>query len=197
MQVEFITSSPDLAGRPAEILPEIAFIGRSNCGKSSLINHFLRRSGLARTSGQPGKTRLLNYYLVDGRYYVVDLPGYGFAKVSKAQRARWRELFQRFLGAQDRPLAVFQLLDVRHRPSPEDLEVAGWILEAGHPLALAVTKIDKTGTNSRPGRYQEIIRALNVPADTPFFPTSSRLGSGREEMRAWVEALLAANAAGE
>ena len=144
MEVKFVTSAPDLAGRPEPVLPEFAFIGRSNCGKSSLINHFLERSGIAKTSGKPGKTRLLNYFLVQDRYYLVDLPGYGFARVSKRQRAQWRGLFQRFLKAQDRPLALFHLLDVRHPPTKEDQEVSGWIRASGHPWAVAVTKIDKS-----------------------------------------------------
>jgi GTP-binding protein len=194
MDVRFVTSSPDLGQRPELVLPEFAFIGRSNCGKSSLINHLLGRKALARTSGQPGKTRLLNYFLVDERYYVVDLPGYGFARVSKTLRAAWRELFRAYLAAQDRPLAVFHLLDARHPPSAEDREVGDWLAASGHPFALAVTKIDKVGTNQRPGRYQQIITDLGVPGTTPFFPTSARRGSGRQEMLAWIEALLAANA---
>jgi GTP-binding protein len=194
MEVEFITSAPDLAGRPELVLPEFAFIGRSNCGKSSLINHFLERTSIAKTSGKPGKTRLMNYFLVQKRYYLVDLPGYGFAKVSKKQRAQWLELFQRFLRAQDRPLAIFHLLDVRHKPTKEDLEVADWIAESGHPCAVAVTKIDKVGTNSRMERYQEIISALEMDPDTPFFPTSAAKSTGRLEMLEWVEALLEANA---
>ncbi len=193
MEVEFITSSPDLAGRPERILPEFAFIGRSNCGKSSLINHFLDRNKVAHTSGQPGKTRLLNYFLVDDRFYLVDLPGYGFAKVSKKKRAVWKALFQRFLMSDDRPLAIFHLLDVRHQPTQEDLEVSGWVRQSGHPFAVAVTKTDKIGTNSRSGRFQEIIQALEVPGDTPFFPTSAVKGTGREEMLGWVEELLLAN----
>jgi GTP-binding protein len=194
MEVRFVTSAADLAGRPDLVLPEFAFVGRSNCGKSSLINHLLGRRALARTSGNPGKTRLLNYFLVDERFYVVDQPGYGFATVSKTLRAAWRGLFQRYLGAQDRPLAVFQLLDARHRPTAEDGEVSGWLRDAGHPVALAATKIDKVGTNSRGTRYQEIITTLGVSGDTPFFPTSARRGMGRDEMLAWIEALLAANA---
>jgi GTP-binding protein len=193
MDVEFITSSPDLQGRPEAILPEFAFIGRSNCGKSSLINHFLERTKIAHTSRKPGKTRLLNYFLVDKRYYLVDLPGYGFAKVSKKTREAWMTLFRRFLASQDRPLALFQLLDARHQPTKEDLEVSGWIRESGHPFALAVTKVDKVGTNARPRRYQEIIEAMGVPRDTPFFPTSAVQGNGRLEMLGWVEDLLAAN----
>ena len=193
MEVEFITSAPDLASRPELVLPEFAFIGRSNCGKSSLINHFLERTKIAKTSGKPGKTRLMNYFRVEDSYYLVDLPGYGFARVSKKQRARWRELFQRYLQAEDRPLAIFHLLDARHQPTREDLEVAGWIRESGHPYAVALTKIDKVGTNSRRQRFQEIITALEVDPDTPFFPTSSAKGTGRQDMLAWVEALLEAN----
>jgi GTP-binding protein len=194
MNVEFITSAPDLKSRPEPVLPEFAFIGRSNCGKSSLINHFLQRTKMAKISGKPGKTRLMNYFLVEKRFYLVDLPGYGFAKVSKSTRAQWRDLFQKFLAAQDRPLALFHLLDARHKPSREDVEVSGWINDSGHPWALAVTKIDKVGTNSRAAHYQEIISELLVGPETPFFPTSAALGTGREEMLAWVEALLAANA---
>ncbi|MFN2370005.1 MAG: ribosome biogenesis GTP-binding protein YihA/YsxC [Candidatus Krumholzibacteriia bacterium] len=192
MDVRYVTGAPGLAGRPLPVLPEFAFIGRSNCGKSSLINLFLGRRALARTSATPGKTRLLNYYLVDERYYLVDLPGYGYARVSKVQRAAWRRLFQDFLAAGDRPLAVFHLLDVRHQPTADDREVAGWIRDSGHPAALAVTKIDKVGTNARRGRYQDIIAALQAPGDTPFFPTSAPLRAGADAMRAWVDGLLAA-----
>jgi len=148
---------------------------------------------VAHTSGKPGKTRLLNYFLVDDRFYLVDLPGYGFAKVSKKKRATWKALFKRFLMSDDRPLAIFHLLDVRHQPTQEDLEVSSWVRQAGHPFAVAVTKIDKIGTNSRSGRFQEIVQALGVPGDTPFFPTSAVKGSGRVEMLGWVEDLLQAN----
>lgn len=195
MEVHFVTSAPDLAGRPERVLPEFAFIGRSNCGKSSLINHFLERTKIAKTSGKPGKTRLMNYFLVEDRYYLVDLPGYGFAKVSKKQRAQWMTLFQKYLRVQDRPLALFHLLDVRHKPTQEDLEVSQWIRESGHPYAVAVTKLDKVGTNSLKDRYIEIITTLDMDPDTPFFPTSSAKSQGREDMVAWVEALLEANTA--
>jgi GTP-binding protein len=194
VEVTFVTSTPDLRGRPELVLPEFAFLGRSNCGKSSLLNHFLDRRDLARTSGKPGKTRLLNYFIVDGRYYLVDLPGYGFAKVSRTQREAWWRLFQAYLAAADRPMAVFHLLDVRHSPTAEDREVAGWIRQAGHPCAIAATKIDKVGNPKLPGRYRELSEALGVDPQTPFIPTSAARGQGRVEMLAWVEALLAANA---
>jgi len=194
VRVSYVTGTPDLRGRPEQVLPEFAFIGRSNCGKSSLINKFLGRRGLARTSATPGKTRLLNYFLVDDVYYLVDLPGYGYAKVSKVQRAAWWALFRSYVAAQDRPLAVFHLLDARHRPTAEDCEVAAWIAASGHPAALVATKIDKVGVNDRQRHYREIIRALDVPGETPFFATSARRGLGTAEMHAWVAALLAANA---
>jgi GTP-binding protein len=174
------------------ILPEFAFMGRSNCGKSSLINHFLGRKRLALTSGQPGRTRLLNYYLVQDRYYLVDLPGYGFARVRKQQREAWSRLVRAYLGAGDRPLAVFHLLDVRRRPSPEDVQAALLLQQAGLPLAVAVTKIDKEAPARLPRRYREIIQELGWPPETPFFPTSARMGWGRKEMLAWVEAVLEA-----
>lgn len=193
MRVELVASTPDLKGRPERVLPEFAFVGRSNCGKSSLINHILGRTRMAWTSAKPGKTRLLHYYLVDERFYLVDLPGYGYAKVSKVQRAAWRGLFQAFLADQERPLAVVQLLDARHEPSELDREVCGWIREAGHPQALAATKIDKVGATRRTANYRSIVEALGVAPETPFFPTSAVRGVGRTEILAWVDALIAAN----
>jgi GTP-binding protein len=190
MDVRFLTSSPDLKGRPEEILPEFAFIGRSNCGKSSLINHFLDRAKIAKTSGKPGKTRLLNYFLVEERYYLVDLPGYGFAKVSKDLRRQWKSLFKAFLTAQDRPLAIFHLMDARHKPTQDDVEFSRLVQESGHPFAIAATKIDKVGTNVLPTNFQNIIQTLGLSAEIPFFPTTSAKRKGRIEMLDWVEALM-------
>ncbi len=197
MEVEFIISSPDLRQLPTADLPEFAFMGRSNCGKSSLINHFLDRTSVARTSRKPGKTRLFNYFLIDKRFHIVDLPGYGYAKVSKVQRALWKKMFERYLSSEDRAMAIFQLLDVRHQPTAEDLEVAAWIKASGHPSAVAITKIDKIGVNSRQRRYTEIVDALGMGPEVPVFPTSAAKKIGRQEMLAWVEALLVANADAE
>jgi len=192
LRVEFITSAAALADRPARILPEFAFMGRSNCGKSSLINHFLGRKRLAQTSRQPGRTRLLNYYLVQDRYYLVDLPGYGFARVSKRRREAWSRLIRAYLEAGDRPLAVFHLLDVRRLPTPDDVQAVRLLLQARLPLAVAATKIDRESASRLPRRYREIIQELGLPPETPFFPTSARMGLGRKEMLAWVEAVLEA-----
>ncbi len=190
MDVEFVTSAPDLASRPPRVLPEFAFVGRSNCGKSSLINLFLNRRGMAKTSGKPGKTRLLNYFLVDNTYYLVDLPGYGFAKVSKTLRAAWTRLMKAYLFAGDRPLAVFQLLDVRHRPTAEDGLMTDWLREADLPFAAVVTKVDKIGRVKRAAHYQEIVDALDLTPETPFFPTSSASREGVGDLKAWVAAVL-------
>lgn len=191
MNVEFVTSAADLAGRPEPVRPEFAFVGRSNCGKSSLINCYLGRKGMAKTSGKPGKTRLLNYFLVEDTYYLVDLPGYGFARVSKALREDWSRLMREFLFAADRPLAVFQLVDVRHPPSDEDRRMIEWLREAELPHAVAVTKIDKIARTRRMANYQAIVDGLGLGPDTPFFPTSAALREGTEDMKAWVAALLA------
>ncbi len=196
MRASFVTSAASLADRPQPPLPEFAFAGRSNCGKSSLINHFLGRSKLALTSRQPGKTRLLNYFLVDERYYVVDLPGYGYAKVSQAQRAAWTTLVRAYLAAGDRPLALFHLLDARHDPSAEDAEMSFWLREARVPFAIAVTKVDKVGSTKLAAHLRRIIAALELPPGTPFIPTSAVKGQGRGEMAAWIEARLAIAAAG-
>jgi GTP-binding protein len=192
MEVTFVKSCADLTDRPAADLPEFVFLGRSNCGKSSLINYLLQRKGLAHTSGRPGKTQLLNYYLVAGRYHLVDLPGYGYARVSKERREQWWTLFRRLLAAQDRPLAVIHLVDVRHRPSDQDREVARWIRDSGHPFAVAVTKIDKVGRTERSGCYGRIIAELDLPATTPFVPTSAGKKLGRKELLGWIDDLLAA-----
>lgn len=197
MEARFVTSAFGLDQRPQPVLPEFAFIGRSNCGKSSLINLYLGRSGLAQTSRTPGRTRSLNYFLVEERYYLVDLPGYGFARAGREERRRWQALVRGYLASADRPLAVFHLLDVRHRPTAADVEMSRWLHEAGHPLGVAVTKVDKVARGRLPGRYAEIIGALDLPPATPFFPTSARQGSGGEEMRAWVDARLAALAGGQ
>ena len=127
---------------------------------------------------------------MDERYYLVDLPGYGFAKVSQEQREDWWRLFRQLLAEPVRPLAVFHLLDVRHRPTEQDREVAGWIREAAIP-ALAVTKIDKVGSPTLAGRYARIIADLDLPADTPFMPTCAVRGIGRDELLGWINAILA------
>jgi GTP-binding protein len=192
VQVDFLGSFPDLRGRPEPVLPEFAFLGRSNCGKSSLINYVLQRKGLARTSGQPGKTRHLNYYRVEGGYYLVDLPGYGYARVSKQQRQAWWRLFERYLFENDRPVAVLHLLDSRHEPSAQDREVADWVRRSGHPFAVVATKVDKVARTRQIQHFRAIIEGLGLTAEVPFVPTSAAERSGRRELLGWVEEVLTA-----
>lgn len=190
MQVEFVGSFPDLKTPPQPPRPEFAFLGRSNCGKSSLINYVLQRKGLARTSRQPGKTRLLNYFLVAERYYLVDLPGYGYAKFSQQERQRWWRLFEAYLLETDRPLAVLHLVDSRHAPSQQDQEVSRWLVQSGRPFALVATKIDKVGSSQRLAHYRQIIEGLDLAANVPFLPTSSQQQIGRAELLGWVQETL-------
>lgn len=190
MQATLVGSYPGLAQRPLPALPEFACLGRSNCGKSSLINYLLQRRALARTSRQPGKTRLMNYFLIDGRYYLVDLPGYGYAKVSKELREQWWRLFNGYIRSEERPLAFLHLLDGRHAPSEQDREVSRLLVDSGRPFALVATKIDKVGQGDRLAGYRRIIEDLGLAADVPFLPTSARGRLGRGEVLGWIESLL-------
>jgi len=192
LQVEFLGSFPDLRGRPEPLRPEFAFLGRSNCGKSSLINYLLQRKGLARTSGQPGKTRHLNYFEVNERYYLVDLPGYGYAKVSQQQRAAWWRLFEAYLLRNDRPTAVLHLLDSRHAPSEQDREVARWVRRSGHAHAVVATKVDKVPRNRQIQHFRAIIEGLELGAEVPFVPTSATARTGRQELLGWMDEVLTA-----
>jgi len=191
VNVEFVGSYPDLKSRPERELPEFAFLGRSNCGKSSLLNYLMERKGLARTSGKPGKTRLLNYFLVEDRFYLVDLPGYGYAKVSKVMRKQWWGLFERYLLSQDRPKAILHLLDSRHAPSQQDKEMSALVQKSGDPFAIVATKIDKVLQRERMENYRRIIMDLDLSANIPFLPTSAAKKHGREDILSWMEALLA------
>ncbi|MDY0110212.1 MAG: ribosome biogenesis GTP-binding protein YihA/YsxC [Candidatus Krumholzibacteria bacterium] len=194
MQATFAGSFTDLRQRPLPILPEFACLGRSNCGKSSLINYLLQRKSLAHTSRHPGKTQLLNYFLVGGGYYLVDLPGYGYAKVSRLQRQRWWQLFSEYVADPQRNMAVLHLLDSRHAPSEHDREVSNWLVESGRPFAVVATKIDKVGAPQRLAHYRRIIADLGLAADVPFLPTSSAMKIGRQEVMSWVrETLMIAN----
>lgn len=190
MQVEFMGSFPGLSGRPEPVLPEFAFLGRSNCGKSSLINHLLGRKALARTSRQPGKTQLLNYFRVEARYDLVDLPGYGYAKVSKVQRESWWALFRRYLTRDERLSGALHLLDARHEPGGHDQEISAMLRARGLPFAVVLTKMDKLNQRDRMPAFRRIIAALELSAETPFLLTSSRRGRGRDEVLAWIDEVL-------
>ena len=153
------------------------FLGRSNCGKSSLINFVLRTRNLARISSQPGKTRLLNYYLVDERYYLVDLPGYGFARASKTARAGFRELLDGYVQHRDTLAGVVWLLDIRRELSAEDEVVRSLLADSGHPVLAVLTKIDKLGRVAVRERTLALAAELGLPPDE-LQPTSVVTGEG-------------------
>ena len=130
-------------GYPDDQLPEIAFAGRSNVGKSSFINTMLNRVNLARTSGKPGKTRTINFYIVNDSFRFVDLPGYGYAQVSKDERKKWGEIIERYLKDRDNLKAITLIVDIRHKPSPQDVDMYNWVITFGYEPIVVATKADK------------------------------------------------------
>jgi GTP-binding protein len=174
--VQFVGSFPDPLVRVDPDLPEIAFIGRSNVGKSSLLNALVGRPGLARTSGSPGKTTLLNFYRVPG-FYLVDLPGYGFARASKGARAGYRKLVTAYLRTRSSLAGIVWLLDIRHQPSADDLEMQDLLAESGSPVLAVFTKADKLTRSALPGRARELAGGLGLREDQIQLTSSqSKLG---------------------
>jgi GTP-binding protein len=165
-------------------------VGRSNVGKSSLINAVVGRRALAHTSKTPGKTRLVNVFLVDERYYLVDLPGYGFAQASKPDRRRFHELLREYLTTREPLAGVIWLLDVRREPSADDREVAELLAERGIPILAAITKADKLGRGRRGERAREILGAVGM-TEEQCVVTSSRTREGIEQLQEAVAGLVA------
>jgi GTP-binding protein len=178
--IDFVGSFPDPQVRVEPPLPELAFIGRSNVGKSSLINALVGRPGLARVSSSPGKTTLLNFYRLPN-VYLVDLPGYGFARASKANRAGYRKLVTRYLQTREALRGVVWLLDLRHQPSKEDREMQQLLIESGRPVLAVFTKSDKLTRTAARARQQELAAALQLQPQQVEL-TSSRSGLGIAEL---------------
>lgn len=168
--------------------PEIAFLGRSNVGKSSLINSLLQRKGLARTSNTPGRTQSINYFLINDEFYFVDLPGYGYAKVSKAMRSDWGKMAEEYLAYRDQLVLCVQLIDVRHEPTKLDLQLNEWLNFNGKPHFAVATKGDKLSASQLSKQLKVIRLGLKFSKVLPY---SSETGKGREdvwsEIRAAVE----------
>ena len=175
--------------RPTNELPEVAFAGRSNVGKSSLLNRLVRRKAFARVSNTPGRTREINFFKVNGTFVLADLPGYGYAKISKTRKAEWLPLIEGYLRASPALRGVVQLLDVRHAPSEEDLQMLDFLAEIEAPTIVVLTKIDKLRSREVPERVHEIAVSLRLEEEQ-LIPFSAETNQGRDELASAVMSLI-------
>jgi len=181
-QAEFVISAVGPAQYPTDGLPEVALAGRSNVGKSSLINRMIQRKNLARTSSQPGKTQTLNYYRIDGKLYFVDLPGYGYAKVSMAKRQEWGKFIENYLLKRELLRLVILLVDVRHPPTKDDIAMYDWLTYYGIPVCIVATKADKIPRGKWPRHLKQVKETLGVADNVPVVLFSSETGLGKDEL---------------
>ncbi|MBD2720886.1 ribosome biogenesis GTP-binding protein YihA/YsxC [Hymenobacter armeniacus] len=181
---QFLTSNSRAELCPAPTLPEYAFIGRSNVGKSSLINMLTERKGLAKTSSSPGKTQLINHFIINEKWYLVDLPGYGYAKVSKTSRAEWTRMINFYLRHRANLMCVFVLIDSRHAPQAADLEFMEKLGEEGIPFVMVFTKADKQSTAQTKALLADYLKKMSEIWDElpRHFLTSAETGLGRDEL---------------
>lgn len=222
---EFVLSAAAAKQFPTDGLPEVALVGRSNVGKSSLINRLLQTNKLARTSNTPGRTQTLNFYRVWpqgkpkigdpadphdpdrfslkgsaleaaqalGAFYFVDMPGYGYAKVSESQKKSWRKLIEEYLVSRESLRGVIQVVDLRHAPSRDDLAMWEWLQHYGKSTRVVATKADKLGRNQRPAHLKQVSETLGMQNQNPL-PFSAEEGLGSEELWAWVLGTMAPSA---
>lgn len=176
---------------PANTLPEVAFAGKSNVGKSSLINALMNRKSLARTSAQPGKTQTINFYNINEELYVVDLPGYGYAKVSQEVREKWGKMIERYLQNSKVLKRVFLLIDIRHEPSANDKMMYDWIIHNGYQPIIIATKLDKISRNAVAKNVKIIRTTLNATKETVIVPFSAETKQGRDEIWQLIEEAVA------
>ncbi|MDA3844968.1 MAG: ribosome biogenesis GTP-binding protein YihA/YsxC [Vallitaleaceae bacterium] len=175
---------------PENNLPEIAFAGKSNVGKSSMINGLINRKKLARTSGQPGKTQTINFYNIDEKAYFVDLPGYGYAKVSKTSRDKWGQMIDTYLHLRESLVQVVVLVDIRHKPSENDQIMVNWVRSCGYEPLIVATKADKLTKNQTIKQCGIIIKVLNIADVRMIVPFSAVTKVGKEQILAVVGKLL-------
>ena len=170
-------------------MPEVAFAGKSNVGKSSLINGLMNRKSLARTSGQPGKTQTINFYKINGEMYLVDLPGYGYAKVSEKEKIQWGKLIEKYLHTSKNLKAVFLLIDIRHEPSANDRQMYDWILHNGYEPIIIATKLDKLKRSQVQKHLKMVREGLQVKKGTLVIAYSAETKQGREEIWELIDSL--------
>jgi GTP-binding protein len=188
--LEFIGGMATLGGwRPDAELPEVAFAGRSNVGKSSLLNRLVHRKKFARVSNTPGRTREVNFFKVNDAFVLVDLPGYGYARISKERRAEWKPLIESYLKSSPQLRGIVHLLDVRHDPTNDDRQMLDFLGELGVPTIVVLTKIDKLTATERARRVPELSATLGLDADQ-VVPFSAVTGEGRNELAEAIDVLL-------
>ena len=187
-KVEFLISAAAPKDFPKSRLPEIAFAGKSNVGKSSVINRILQRKNFARVGEKPGKTIHVNYFTVDSKCYFVDLPGYGFAKVSASEKARWGKLMEDYFAANRIDLGVL-IVDYRHPPTNNDITMAQWFIQSGCPFVVVANKMDMLKKSELEPNLVTIRQDLELPEGTPIIPFSAEKGNGRDDL---IKLILAA-----
>lgn len=170
--------------------PEVAFAGKSNVGKSSLINALMNRKSLARTSSSPGKTQTINYYNISNAMYLVDLPGYGYAKAAIHEKEKWGKMIENYLHSSKQLKAVFLLIDIRHEPSANDKQMYDWVVFQGYNPIIIATKLDKINRSQVQKHVKMIKTGLNVKPETPILPFSAQNKQGRDEIWELMDSLL-------
>lgn len=175
---------------PQNICPEFAFAGKSNVGKSSMINAMLGRKSLARTSSQPGKTQTINFYKVDQAFYFVDLPGYGYAKASVEVKAKWGKMVERYLKSTKMLKTVFLLIDIRHEPSENDKTMYDWIVYNGYRPVIVATKVDKLKRSQVPKHVKMVREGLGMEKEDVLIPFSAETKQGRDQLWELIEGML-------
>jgi ribosome biogenesis GTP-binding protein YsxC/EngB len=175
---------------PENIHPEVAFAGKSNVGKSSMINTLMNRKSLARTSSQPGKTQTINFYNINDSMYLVDLPGYGYTKVAVQVKEKWGKLIERYLGSSQKLKAVFLLIDIRHKPSENDRNMYEWIVYNGYNPIIVATKMDKLKRSQVQKHVKQVKEGLDLVPGTMIIPFSSQTKQGREELWEVMENII-------
>jgi len=179
---EFVISNTDVKKCPGGTFPEYAFIGRSNVGKSSLINMLTGRKGLAMTSATPGKTMLINHFLINKNWYIVDLPGYGYAKVPQKEKERWGRLMEAYFAAPDTLTFGVMLVDARHAPTANDVVMANYFLQSGKPFVVVANKLDKLKKSEIAPNLARIREVLQLPDAIRLIPFSAEKGDGRDDL---------------
>ena len=184
-KVEFLISAASTKDFPKNRFPEIAFAGKSNVGKSSVINRILNRKNFARVGETPGKTIHVNYFTVDGKCYFVDLPGYGYAKVSQSEKERWGKLMEDYFASQRITLGIL-IVDARHAPTNNDITMVRWFMDTGCPFVVVANKVDKLGSTKIAPNMKVIRQDLELGEEVPLIPFSAEKGTGKDELVKYI-----------